>query len=242
MIWFVIAALCAYFVKGLCGFANTLVFTTILGFTMENRNISPMEVILGYPTNVILAWKERRNMDWKIWFPVSVLMILCSVPGIVLLKNADAGMIKAFFGIAIIGVGIESLLRERWQTQQREQKRGSKAVLILIGILSGLLCGLYGIGALLAAYISRVTESSSAFKANFCMVFVLENTSRILLYLWAGLITEGTVKQAVILMPFMLAGLFAGIKSGEVLNEKTVKKLIIFMLILSGAALFLINV
>ena len=56
MIWLMIAALCAYFVKGLCGFANTLVFTTILGFTMDNINISPLEVLLGYPTNVILAW------------------------------------------------------------------------------------------------------------------------------------------------------------------------------------------
>ena len=45
MLWLIIATVCAYFVKGLCGFANTLVFTTILGFTMNNINISPLEEI-----------------------------------------------------------------------------------------------------------------------------------------------------------------------------------------------------
>lgn len=39
MIWWIVAALCAFFVKGLCGFANTLVFTTILSFGNSNVNI-----------------------------------------------------------------------------------------------------------------------------------------------------------------------------------------------------------
>ena len=39
------------------------------------------------------------------------------------------------------------------------------------------------------------------------------------------------------LIPFMLAGLFAGIKSAGILNEKTVKKLVIILLIISGVML-----
>ncbi len=50
----------AFFVKGLCGFANTLVFTSILGFGSDNINISPVELVLGFPTNLILVWKERK--------------------------------------------------------------------------------------------------------------------------------------------------------------------------------------
>ena len=48
----------------------------------------------------------------------------------------------------------------------------------VLGILSGFLCGLYGIGALLGAYVSRVTDDSSSFKANICVVFFVENTVR----------------------------------------------------------------
>ena len=110
-------------------------------------------------------------------------------------------------------------------------------MLAIIGVLSGLLCGLYGIGALLAAYVSRVTESSKSFKANICIVFLIENTFRIVAYSIVGIITPETVKQAVLLVPAMLLGLFLGMKSGAVLKEQVVKKVVIVALILSGVAL-----
>ena len=59
-------------------------------------------------------------------------------------------------------------------------------MLVLIGIISGLLCGLYGVGALLAAYVSRVAENSHEFKANICVVFVVENTIRIICLLYTS--------------------------------------------------------
>lgn len=47
-LWFIAAAV-AYFIKGMCGFANTLVFTSILSFGTANSNISPIDLLLGYP-------------------------------------------------------------------------------------------------------------------------------------------------------------------------------------------------
>ena len=57
VIWY-LAAFLAFFVKGLCGFANTLVFTSILNFANSNAAITPVELLLGYPTNAIIAWKN----------------------------------------------------------------------------------------------------------------------------------------------------------------------------------------
>lgn len=233
MIWWMIASLCAFFVKGLCGFANTLVFTTILSFSNNNINISPVELILGYPTNAILAWKERKSIKWSICIPLSILVILGSIPGILFLKNADTGMIKIIFGFVIILIGIEMLLREI-QTKKHQQ---SKILLAVIGVLSGILCGLYGIGALLGAYVNRVTDDSSSFKANICVVFFVENTMRIVLYAFWGIITFDILKQAVTLVPAMLVGLLLGMKSSKVLDEKVVKSIVLVMLIVSGAAL-----
>ena len=227
----------AFFVKGLCGFANTLVFTTILSFGNSNVNISPVELLLGYPTNAILAWKERKSIQWRVCLPLAGLVLLGSIPGIWFLKNADTGMIKVVFGIAIVLIGLEMLLRERNRTKSKE----SKVLLGIIGILSGVLCGLYGVGALLGAYIGRVTEDTKAFKANICVVFLVENTFRIILYSAFGIITLDIMKQAVILVPFMLIGLFLGMLSGKVLNDKQVKKLVIVMLIVSGVALVINN-
>ena len=237
MIWWIIATISAFFVKGLCGFANTLVFTTILSFGNSNVNISPVELILGYPTNIILAWKERKSIKWRVCIPLAFLVIVGSIPGVLFLKNADTSIIKMVFGVVIILIGLEMLLRE-FQTKKIKQ---SKVVLGVIGVLSGLLCGLYGIGALLGAYVSRVTEDSSSFKANICVVFLVENTFRIILYgLW-GIITLDIIKQAIILIPLMLIGLILGMFSGKFLDEKLIKKLVIIMLIVSGIPLILNN-
>lgn len=237
MIWMIIAAVCAFFVKGLCGFANTLVFTTILSFHTNNINISPLELILGYPSNVIIAWKERKSVQWKVCVPLALLVLAGNIPGILLLKNADTRMIKVIFGFAVILIGIEMLLREH-HTQKMTQ---SKILLSAIGFLSGILCGLYGIGALLAAYVGRVTDNSRSFKANICIVFIAENTFRIIVYCLTGIITFSTLTKAVILLPAMLAGLLLGIKSSSHLDEAFVRRLVIVMLIISGIALVVQN-
>ena len=238
MIYWIIATLCAFFVKGLSGFANTLVFTSILSYGTANINISPVELILGYPTNLIISWKERKHIDPKVCIPLSVMVIAGSIAGIICLKKADIRLVKIIFGILVIIVGIEMLLREL----SKKEARKSKVLLTIIGVLSGFLCGLYGVGALLGAYIGRTTHDANAFKANICTVFIVENTFRIILYSIYGIITIASLKKALILSPFMLAGLFAGMYCANKINEKTVKKIVIILLIISGVSLILLNI
>ena len=57
------------------------------------------------------------------------------------------------------------------------------------------LCGLFGVGALLAAYVSRVTENDESFKANISTVFIADNTFRIILYNALGLFALSTGNQ-----------------------------------------------
>ena len=237
MIYWIIAALAAFFVKGLCGFANTLVFTSILSFGVSNASISPVELLLGYPTNFILAWKERKSIRWEICLPLALLVVVGTITGVLFLKSANVSSIKVLFGAIIVLIGAEML----WSDANGSRFKQSKFLLILIGILSGILCGLYGIGALLGAYLGKVTNDSHSFKANICTVFVIENTLRIVLYTVWGLLTFDVLRQAVVLLPFMLIGLGSGMLSGKFLDEKIVRKLVIVMLIVSGAALILTN-
>lgn len=227
------AAFCAFFVKGLCGFADALVFTTILGFVADNVNISPLSLLLALPGNLMLAWRGRRELDWRVWLPVTVMVAVGCIPGTFLLKNGDAGIIKRIFGVVVVLIGLEMLFGE---LVHRKSTKGG-AGLLAIGILSGLLSGMYGVGALLAAYMNRMTDSSRSFKANICAVFLAENLIRLALYSCTGIITLGVCRQAAVLLPFMLCGILVGIKSGERLNEQVVRKLVVVLLIISGAVL-----
>ncbi len=234
----IIATVLAYFVKGLCGFANTLVFTSIMGFGANNVSISPVELMLGYPTNLILTWNNRKKLNKYVFIPLAILVLIGSIPGALLLKNINARYIKIVFGIVVVLLGIEMYLRELKPKKMEE----SKILLAFIGILSGMLCGLFGVGALLAAYVGRVTKTSDEFKANISAVFIVDNTFRIILYSVLGIISFSSIKQAIIMLPFALLGLFSGIWSSKILDEKIIKRLVIILLVISGLALVIMNI
>ena len=238
MILWIVATLIAFYIKGLCGFANTLGFTSILGFGVNNVDISPVELLLGYPTNIILTWKHKDNLNKKVYIPLAILVILGSIPGAFLLKNLDAQYIKMIFGLLVILLGAEMYLRELKSIQFID----SRIALSIIGILSGVICGLFGVGALLAAYVGRVAGTSNEFKANISAVFIVENTFRIVLYIALGIITVSSFKHALLLFPFMLIGLFLGMKSSEFLKESYAKRVVIALLIISGISLILKNI
>ena len=232
-----IAAIAAYFIKGLCGFANTLIFTTILSFGTANINISPIDLLTGYPANVILTWKNRKKLDSKIFLPLSALVLAGSIPGAFLLKSTNDHVIKLIFSIVVIGLGTEMLTRE----YSKKPARSSKAMLAIIGVLAGVISGLYGVSALLAAYVSRVTKDSSSFKANICAVFLVECTFRAILYSALHVITLETIKMSLLLLPAAMFALFIGMKCSLILNEAKIRKLTSVLLIFSGISLILKN-
>ena len=193
--------------------------------------------MLGYPANVILTWKNRRDLEPRVFLPLAALVLAGSIPGALMLKNIDARFIKLVFGVVVIALGMEMFSREC----SKKHVQSSKLVLAAIGVTAGMLCGLFGVGALLAAYVSRVTETDSSFKANISAVFIVDNTFRIILYKALGLLTLATVKSVLLLIPFALPGLFTGMTCCGHMNEQNVRKITTVFLILSGISLVLRN-
>ena len=87
MALWIVATLVAYFVKGICGFANSLIFDTILSFSVNNVNISPIDLLVNYPSNIVMIVKNRKSLDWKIYLPLIALVLAGSLPGALLLKK-----------------------------------------------------------------------------------------------------------------------------------------------------------
>lgn len=233
----ILAVLAAYIVKGMCGFANTLVFGTLAGFSANNVNISPVDLLLGYPSNIYIAFTERKGIDPKICVPLCILVILGSIPGAVFLKLGNARFIKILFGFVVVLIGLEMLFRER----SAKKQKGSPALMVAVGLLSGILCGMFGVSALLVAYVSRTTDNQTQFRANNCVVFMVENTFRLILYTVTGIMNLEVAKNALCLLPFMAIGLGTGIFFEKRIPEKQAKRCVILLLILSGISLIVNN-
>ena len=236
MILWMLAAFVGYFVKGVAGIGNTLVVTSAMAYTRTNAEITPVELLLCVPTNLAVTWVYRRHIDWKLAIAPLCMVLAGDALGVLLLKNVDVTAMKAVFGVVLILLSVEQLWRE---LRGKPTRAGQPALMLTLGISAGVLCGMFGVGALLAAYLSRVTTDDATYKGTMSIIFTIENFFRVITYSATGLLTAVSLTRAAILLPFMGAGLFLGIRLSNRLNARTMRLIIGAMLLLSGLPLLL---
>jgi len=235
-IFLFISTLLAYFVKGITGFGNTLVMGPLFSFVVSNRLTTPVDLIFGIPTNTYIVWKERKNISLKIVIPLSLMLLLGIIPGTFLLKVGSDWILKSILGLVVVAMAIEMLTRK---PVENEQKKNNPIFLGIIGVMSGVLAGVYGIGALLVAYISRTTNTKSQFRANLCCVFLVDNIFRFFLYLFTGILNREIFMLALFLSPAVIIGMMIGVKVDSNMKEESGKKVVIALLIISGTILLI---
>ena len=227
--------LLAYTVKGIVGFGNTLIMAPLFSFAVSPRLTTPLDLLMSIPTNAYLVWKERHSIDWKVAIPLSAMLLLGDIPGAFLLTVGEDRYLKALLGLVIMGIAIEMLTRSRVKQSTGPM---NPVWLWVIGLLSGVLAGLYGVAAPLIAYVSRTTNSRNQFRGTLACVFLADNIFRFIYYGFAGLLNRGVWKYFLILFPAVALGMFLGGRLDQFLQEKTVTRLVIALLLFSGAVLF----
>jgi len=230
-------AFLAYLVKGMSGFANTLVLSTVLSFQANNLNITPLDLLLSLPSNLALAWKDRKKLNFRVCAPMAICAILGALPGVFLLKWGDAGILKIAMGLLIAGIGVETWLRGR----VHKAGQGNAVALVVIGLVSGVLSGIFGIGALMVAYINRYSGSNSEFRGNICFVFAADNVFRLILYIATGVMTWEAAKNAVFLLPCTIIGLLLGTRLADKIGDDRARSITAILLIFSGLSVAITN-
>lgn len=231
-----LVVLFAFFVKGITGFGNTLVMAPLFSFVVSNRFTTPVDLLLSIPTNAYLVWRNRKSIDIKTVIPLALMLLGGVVPGIMLLKVGNDLLLKSILGVVIVILGIEMLFRKQ---EQQTAKKGNKVLLVIIGLISGILAGMYGISAFLVAYISRTSDGRSQFRANLCSLFLVDNIFRLVWYSATGIMTGEVISSTLMIAPAVVVGMYIGTKVDTGLKEETVRKATIYLLIISGAVLLL---
>lgn len=238
MIWLWLVTLFSFMIKGLCGFANSMVFTTLLSFSDSIVHISPINLLLNYPSHLIMIWNYRKFIDYKICGPLCLTTLIGVIPGIIFFKNANISLLEIIFGAFVVIIALDMLFGRKKQLQTGSQK---SLRMTLLGIIAGFACGLCGIGVLVGAYISKVTDDTRTFKANASIIYFLTDTIKIAMYAFISILTVDILWESLILIPISLLGLWLGIKSSKIMNETLVRKIVLIMLVLSGLALIFNN-
>lgn len=221
-----------FIVKGIAGFGDPLISNPLFSMVLDNRFISPMNLCVQLPTNLYMAWKNRKAFSMKEALPTAVCILCGVVPGTLLLKYATSWVLKALLGVLVIGIAVEMMTRNR-----SKPVKPNPVLRAVISFCSGVTSGLYGINLFFVAYAERTATSKESFRGNICFIFLIENTFRFCLYLATGVFTKEAFLLALVSLPGMLAGLFIGHRLDKRISEKTVRFVVIFLFMLGGASI-----
>jgi uncharacterized membrane protein YfcA len=223
-----------FFIKGLAAFGDPLISSPALSMFIENRVISPMNLLLSVPFNGWISWKNRRNFSIK----QSLFMLACIfcgiIPGILLLKYAASWMLKVLLGVVVLGIGLEMLTRNRAKPAGE-----NRLVMGFVSFCSGITAGLYGINLFFVAYVERTTKNRSAFRGRVCFIFLIENVFRALMYIVMGIFTRHILLLSLVSFPGAAAGFLLGSKVDAKLSEKAIRRIVICMFMLGGASIIM---
>lgn len=219
----------SFFIKGIAGFGDPLILNPSLSMFLENRLISPANLLISAPINAYMAWINRQFFSIKKVLFIAIFLLIGIVPGTLLLKYATSWTLKISLGIVVILIGIEMLIRKK-----NTKAKNNKLVMAFVCFCSGVTSGLYGINLFIIAYIERTSCNRNEFRGNLCFAFAFDNIVRMITYFASGIMTTDILLLAILAIPGVVAGLYTGAKIDRKLREETVRFIIISMFIIGG--------
>ena len=233
---FLLATFTGALVAGLSGFAFGLVVSSIWLYLLTPLQTAALIIAFGLIVQGYAVWKFRRALDWHKLFPF-VLGAALGVPvGVSILSWANPVYLRAGVGALLVLYALYALLRPAIAPV----KAGGAMADAGIGFLNGVLGGITGLaGILVTIWCGLRGWPKDVQRTVFQPVAV---ATFLMSALWIGAkgtITADTVKLFLVGLPALLAGSWLGLKLFGRLDEASFRKVVLALLLISGAVLMI---
>ncbi len=206
--------------------------TALLGIRMGVMVITVLAWILA----LYFAVVKFRDIDWKQYFIITGFMLLGLPVGMYLFRSVDSSNLKLILAIFILAVSTYQLYRLGMNKKTKAPVVARSAfVYYLLLMAGGVIHGIFSSGGpLVVLYASRQLQQKGTFRATLCLLWTTLNTIIIASYLIEGSFTAPIAKTTALLVPFVLAGIIAGEKIHDKVNERTFSLIVFGMLFLTA--------
>ena len=222
----------AYVIFGITAFGAALFTVPLLSHFFPLQFVLPMAVLLDVAAALALGTRFSREADkseLKLMVPAS---LIGAVLGVTLLVNLPRATTVGALGLFLMAYGAYTL---RQGTGVSVLGRGGAPV---AGLTGGALGTLFGVGAPpYAIYLSRRKSDILAYRATLSNMVLFSVSIRALVFLASGLMLADRVIGFAMLVPFALAGLWAGIRLQRRISRAATLRIVSALLLLIGASL-----
>ena len=231
---FLIGTFVAAFVTGLAGFAFGMVAAAIW-----LHALSPVQAIVLIVAYALLVqgyavWQLRRAINVRRLIPFIVGSAVGIPAGLVVLSWATASPLRASIGVLLILFALYNLARPNLP----QFKQAGATLDGVVGIGNGLIGGATGLAGILPMVWSGMRgwtkdEQRAVFQPTAVATFLI----LVLAMGGTGTITLDIARLFVLGLPALIAGTWLGWKSYGRLDEAIFRKIVLYLLLASGAAL-----
>jgi len=222
----------AYVIFGITTFGAALFTVPLLSHFFPLQFVLPLAVLLDVAAALALGTRFSRDADkseLKLMVPAS---LIGAVLGVTLLVNLPRAATLMALGMFLIAYGAYSL------RQGGQVAAVGRAWAPVSGLAGGVLGTLFGIGAPpYAIYLSRRKTDMLGYRATLSNMVLFSVSIRALVFLATGLMLADRFIGFALLVPFALAGLWAGNRLQRRISRAGTLRFVSALILLNGASL-----
>ena len=218
-------------VRGYSGFGMGLMIIPLLSLVLPPLEAVVIVLIFGVTVALRQLPGLWPHIDWrglKLLLPVA---ILTTPIGTWLLGLASPTALRLGLSLAVLVVALLFLLGFRLTGTP------GRATIVATGALAGMMNGLIGLSGppLIFLYLTR-TDMLSVGRATLIAFFFVTDAAAIVFAWSGGLIERETAAMALLLVPFLLAGVFVGERAFLGTSPERFRQVVLWLLVLTGVA------
>lgn len=224
------AVLVGALVQGCSGFAFSLVGVPIMMLAFPGATVVPIMILLGVGLNFMVWWDSRRAASFREILPLLVGGVVGIPLGTGLLLRFPASSFQMVVGVTVCLVALLLL-------SGRTFSLGSSIrTLFPVGLLSGILNGSLSLsGPPVVLFLAGKRTGKDRFRASLSTYFLSLNVFCVGYFAWQGLFPLPVLKTSLYLLPVLVVGTFAGISLSRLLREETFRRVVLGLVLLTGA-------
>ena len=218
----------------LLGFGAGLIAVGTLALLMPGlRDVVVLLLLVNLPAELYVVVSSRRHISWR-----GVLLVFVGIAvgiplGSWLLSAGDLSLLLTLLGAVLVLAGGAFL-----GAPERAPRSLPRWIAPPIGLISGVLTGLFGTGGPPLIFYYRLRGlDKAAFRSNLMAIFLLMTVIRVPSYAAFGLITAPRLWSSLAVFPAVLVGAWAGNRAHLRIEETTFRRLVSVALVLIGLVL-----
>ena len=220
----------------LLGFGAGLIAVGTMALLLpELKDAVVLLLLVNLPAELWVVRSSWQRISWRGVLVIFIGVVIGTPLGTFLLRWGDARFLLIVLGVFLVAVGaVFIFIRD---TRERQLPRWAAGP---IGVISGVLTGLFGTGGPpLILYYRLQGVDKAAFRGHLMAIFLLMTAVRVPSYAAFGLITEPRLWSALAVLPAVILGALIGNRIHLRIEEDTFRRLVSAALLIIGLLLLI---